>query len=65
MLYFRNLVKIEEGIGEKLAIFAFCEAVFVSGIVISLTYGWELALISYVSLPVSSISMAVISWVIS
>lgn len=49
--------------GEKVAIFLFCESVFVSGIIIALINGWELALISYVSLPVSTISMGIISWV--
>lgn len=51
--------------GEKLAIFLFCEAVFASGIILALTFGWELALISCVSLPISSASMGVISWVIT
>lgn len=51
--------------GEKLAIFLFCEAVFASGIVLALTFGWELALISYVSLPISSVSMGIISWVLN
>lgn len=49
--------------GEKLSIFVFYKSVFVSGIIMALILGWELALISLISLPVSTIIMGLVAWV--
>lgn len=56
-------MKIEEGIGEKASIFLFYFSTFVAGDVFALILGWELALICLISFPLSSLSMAFITWV--
>lgn len=58
-----NLPKVEDAIGEKIAIFIFFKTIFFSGVVFALVLGWELALVSLVSLPVSWICMGTIAWV--
>jgi ATP-binding cassette subfamily B (MDR/TAP) protein 1 len=58
-----NLLKFEEGIGEKVATFIFFQSVFVSGIVMALVLGWKLALVCLVSLPVSFGVTMIVSWV--
>lgn len=60
-----NLTKIEDGIGEKIGIFLFFESTFVAGIIMALIKGWKLALVCLVSLPLSTISMGLITWVIT
>ncbi|XP_063931284.1 ATP-dependent translocase ABCB1-like isoform X2 [Zophobas morio] len=57
-----NLSKLEEGIGEKVGIFIFFETIFVTGIIMALVLGWQLALICMVSLPVSFGLTIIISW---
>ncbi|XP_049818455.1 ATP-dependent translocase ABCB1-like isoform X2 [Aethina tumida] len=57
-----NLTKIEDGIGEKIGIFLFFESTFVAGIIMALIKGWKLALVCLVSLPLSTISMGLITW---
>ncbi|CAH1967884.1 unnamed protein product [Acanthoscelides obtectus] len=59
----QNISKIEDGIGEKIGIFIFFEATFVSGIVMALVNGWKLALVCMVSLPLSSAIMSFITWI--
>nr|CAH7755523.1 unnamed protein product [Callosobruchus chinensis] len=59
----QNISKIEDGIGEKIGIFIFFEATFVSGIVMALVKGWKLALVCMVSLPLSSALMSFITWI--
>lgn len=58
-----NLPKVEEAIGEKIAIFIFFKTIFFSGVVFTLVLGWELALVSLVALPASWIGMGTIAWV--
>ncbi|XP_056648993.1 ATP-dependent translocase ABCB1-like isoform X1 [Diorhabda sublineata] len=58
-----NISKIEDGIGDKIGTFLFFESSFVAGIILSLAKGWKLALVCMVSLPLSTILMALISWV--
>ncbi|XP_068902276.1 multidrug resistance protein 2-like [Tenebrio molitor] len=60
-----NLLKFEEGIGEKVATFIFFQSVFVSGIVMALVLGWKLALVCLVSLPVSFGVTMIVSWLSS
>jgi ABC-type bacteriocin/lantibiotic exporter with double-glycine peptidase domain len=63
LFLFSNLLKFEEGIGEKVATFIFFQSVFVSGIVMALVLGWKLALVCLVSLPVSFGVTMIVSWV--
>ncbi|XP_072949352.1 ATP-dependent translocase ABCB1-like [Epargyreus clarus] len=50
-----DVVKLEDGIGEKLATFVYYQSAFVSSIVMALIRGWKLALICLVSFPVTLI----------
>lgn len=61
--FFRNLGKIEEGIGDKVGVFLNYQSVFLTGMIWSLVIGWKLALVCMVSLPMSSITMAILTWV--
>lgn len=58
-----DLGKIEEALGDKLSTFAFYMAIFISGIIFALTQGWQLALICLIYLPVSIITMGLVTWV--
>ncbi|XP_044766755.1 ATP-dependent translocase ABCB1-like [Coccinella septempunctata] len=57
-----NLGKIEEGIGDKVGVFLNYQSVFLTGMIWSLVIGWKLALVCMVSLPMSTITMAIITW---
>ncbi|XP_045448213.1 ATP-dependent translocase ABCB1 [Melitaea cinxia] len=48
-----DVVKLEDGIGEKLATFIFYQASFVSSIIMALIRGWKLALLCLISFPVT------------
>ncbi|XP_061383690.1 ATP-dependent translocase ABCB1-like [Danaus plexippus] len=48
-----DVVKLEDGIGEKLATFVFYQASFLSSIIMALTKGWKLALLCLISFPVT------------
>ncbi|KAJ8942717.1 hypothetical protein NQ318_017016 [Aromia moschata] len=61
-IFTQNISKIEDGIGEKIGIFLFFESTFVSGIIMALIYGWKLALVCMVSLPLSTTIMGFIAW---
>ena len=57
---YRDLSKIEEGFGEKLGIVtSYLSLAFVC-IIISFSYGWELTLISIISIPINVASVAII-----
>lgn len=46
-------MKLEEGIGEKLATFFFYQASFLSSVIMALVKGWKLALLCLISFPVT------------
>lgn len=48
-----DVVKLEEGIGEKLGTFIFYQSAFVSSIAMALIKGWKLALLCLVTFPVT------------
>ncbi|CAH2096061.1 unnamed protein product [Euphydryas editha] len=48
-----DVVKLEDGIGEKLANFIFYQAAFVSSVLMALIRGWKLALLCLISFPVT------------
>ncbi|XP_038209704.1 ATP-dependent translocase ABCB1-like [Zerene cesonia] len=48
-----DVVKLEDGIGEKLGTFIYYQAAFVSSIIMALVKGWKLALLCLVSFPVT------------
>ncbi|CAH0600439.1 unnamed protein product [Chrysodeixis includens] len=48
-----DVVKLEDGIGEKLATFIFYQASFFSSVIMALIKGWKLALLCLISFPVT------------
>nr|XP_049698231.1 ATP-dependent translocase ABCB1 isoform X1 [Helicoverpa armigera]XP_049698232.1 ATP-dependent translocase ABCB1 isoform X2 [Helicoverpa armigera] len=48
-----DVVKLEDGIGEKLATFVFYQAAFFSSVIMALVKGWKLALLCLISFPVT------------
>ncbi|GJQ81867.1 hypothetical protein Trydic_g9893 [Trypoxylus dichotomus] len=58
-----DLIKVEDGIGDKVSTFCFFMGTFVSGLIIALYWGWELALICLISFPVSAVALAIVGWV--
>ncbi|KAI8436928.1 hypothetical protein MSG28_010354 [Choristoneura fumiferana] len=48
-----DVVKVEDGIGEKLATFIFYQSAFVSSVTMALIKGWKLALLCLISFPVT------------
>lgn len=52
-LFFSDVVKLEDGIGEKLATFVFYQSSFLSSIIMALVKGWKLALLCLITFPVT------------
>ncbi|XP_021202654.1 ATP-dependent translocase ABCB1 isoform X2 [Bombyx mori] len=48
-----DILKLEDGIGEKLATFIFYQCSFISSIIMALIKGWKLALLCLISFPVT------------
>ncbi|GJQ81868.1 hypothetical protein Trydic_g9894 [Trypoxylus dichotomus] len=57
-----DVLKIEEGMGDKVTTCCFFISTFISGVVVAFVYGWELALICLISFPVSAIALGLIAW---
>lgn len=53
LFVFSDVVKLEDGIGEKLATFIFYQASFISSVIMALVKGWKLALLCLISFPVT------------
>ncbi|XP_049809971.1 ATP-dependent translocase ABCB1-like [Schistocerca nitens] len=60
-----DLLKLEEGMGEKVAMFLHLLLGFVGSLVLALVKGWELALICLISLPITMIALVTINIVSS
>lgn len=60
---FSDILKLEEGIGEKLVYFLFWFSTGVVGFVIAFVVGWKFALICIVSLPITFVIMLTIGLV--
>ncbi|XP_049873104.1 ATP-dependent translocase ABCB1-like [Pectinophora gossypiella] len=48
-----DVVKLEDGIGEKFATFIFYQSVFFSSVIMALVRGWKLALLCLITFPVT------------
>lgn len=59
--FFSNLDKIQEGAGEKLGIFIFLVTTFVSRVIVSMFYGWELTLVMTIICPIFIIMTIVVT----
>ncbi|KAK4873210.1 hypothetical protein RN001_015239 [Aquatica leii] len=60
-----DLKKIEEGIGDKVAIIISHIVVFVTCVLQALILSWELAVVCLASLPINLMTIGLISWVTS
>ena len=58
---FRNLDKIQEGIGEKLGMFISFTSIGVACIITAFVYGWELTLVMMATVPIMTISSAILT----
>lgn len=56
-----DLSKLEEGLGEKVAMFLHFQFSFFACLIMALIKGWELALICLISLPVTMIALGVVA----
>lgn len=64
-MHFRDLTKLEDGMGEKVAMFIHSMVAFVGSIVLALVKGWQLALVCMMAtLPVSFIVHGIVAAVI-
>lgn len=61
---FRDLTKLEDGLGEKVVMFVHFMVAFIGSIVLALVKGWQLALVCMASLPVTFIVVGVVAVVI-
>ena len=57
----RNLSKIQDGIGEKLGMFISLISIALYSIITAFVYGWELTLVMMATVPLMSISTAVLT----
>ncbi|XP_066256417.1 ATP-dependent translocase ABCB1-like [Euwallacea similis] len=57
-----DLLKFEEGIGEKVPLFLTLQGTFCAALILALVKGWELALICLISFPVSMIAIGIIAF---
>ncbi|KAJ0181234.1 hypothetical protein K1T71_003319 [Dendrolimus kikuchii] len=48
-----DIIKLEDGIGEKLGTFVYYQAAFISSIIMALVKGWKLALLCLISFPIT------------
>lgn len=62
---FRDLTKLEDGLGEKVVMFVHFMVAFVGSIVLALVKGWQLALVCMASLPVTFIVVGIVAMVIA
>ncbi|CAB3362047.1 Hypothetical predicted protein [Cloeon dipterum] len=60
-----NIIKLEDGIGEKVGMFIHFISAFLGCIVLAFINGWELTLICLISLPVTMISVGIVAVVTS
>jgi ATP-binding cassette subfamily B (MDR/TAP) protein 1 len=58
---YRDLTKLEDGIGDKVAQFMHFMGAFVGSLILALTKGWLLALVCLSSLPVTLIAVGIVS----
>jgi len=62
VLFFRDLNKLEDGIGEKVVLYVHFIGAFLGSLILALVKGWELALICLISLPVTAIIMGIVAF---
>lgn len=60
---FRDLTKLEQGLGEKVVMFVHFMVAFIGSIILAIAKGWQLALVCMASLPVSFIVVGVVAMI--
>ncbi|CAH2269464.1 jg6505 [Pararge aegeria aegeria] len=60
-----HVVKLEQGIGEKLEMFLYHQAGFLSSVIMALLKGWKLALLCLISFPVTLSLLGASGWIAS
>jgi ATP-binding cassette subfamily B (MDR/TAP) protein 1 len=58
---YRDLTKLEDGIGDKVVQFIHFMGSFVGSLILALTKGWLLALVCLSALPVTLIAVGIVS----
>ena len=61
-LSFRDLNKLQEGIGEKIGMLMFYSSTFVLSIITAFYHGWELTLVIFSVMPVLMVTGGVMAW---
>ncbi|KAL3285372.1 hypothetical protein HHI36_019479 [Cryptolaemus montrouzieri] len=56
-----DLNKLEEGMGDKIPLFLYMQAVFIASLILAFVKGWELALICLTSLPLSVLCISIVT----
>lgn len=56
-----DLSKLEDGLGEKVVIFANFFVAFIGSIITAFIKGWLMTLVCLISLPVTLVSMAIVA----
>jgi len=54
IIFLRDLIKMQEGIGEKIGMFIFFFTTFLASVILAFVKGWELTLVMLTSVPVST-----------
>ncbi|XP_037033409.1 ATP-dependent translocase ABCB1-like isoform X2 [Bradysia coprophila] len=58
-----DLTKLEDGLGEKVVMFAHFMVAFIGSIILALVRGWQLALVCMASLPVTFIVVGIVAMI--
>ena len=57
-----DLNKLQEGIGEKIAMLCFFSGSFTCSIIVAFVYGWELTLVLLAMIPLMTLTNGVLAW---
>ena len=65
VLSYRDLTKIQDGIGEKVGLFVSYISISICSLATAFYFGWELALITLVALPILTITAGIVARIIA
>ena len=60
-----DLNKLQEGIGEKIAMLCFFSGTFTCSIIVAFLYGWELTLVLLAMIPLLTLTNGMLAWATS
>lgn len=61
--HFSDVIKLEDGIGEKLATFVYYQVTFLSSVIMALVKGWKLCLLCLISFPITLVLIGIAGFV--